>query len=54
MHIDYLGWAVDLTGPQMILTIRLMAFAFNLYDGGVMAPTLVPISSLMHEVLVTS
>jgi hypothetical protein len=33
MHVDYLGWQLDFTGPQMILTIKLSSFAYNLYDG---------------------
>lgn len=28
-----MGWTLDFTGPQMILTIKLMSFAFNYYDG---------------------
>ena len=30
---DYLGWSLDFTGPQMILTIKLSSFAYNVYDG---------------------
>lgn len=33
LHVDYLGWTMDYTGPQMILTIKLTSLAFNLYDG---------------------
>jgi len=33
LHVDYLGWNMDYTGPQMILTIKLTSLAFNLYDG---------------------
>lgn len=32
---DYLGWSLDFTGPQMILTIKLSSFAYNVYDGTV-------------------
>lgn len=30
---DYLGWSLDYTGPQMLLTIKLSTLAFNLHDG---------------------
>lgn len=33
IHVDYLGWSLDFTGPQMILTIKLSSFAYNLADG---------------------
>lgn len=33
LHTDYLGWSMDYTGPQMILTIKLTSLAFNLWDG---------------------
>lgn len=31
--VNYLGWDLDFTGSQMVLTMKLYAFAFNLYDG---------------------
>jgi len=31
--INYLGWDLDFTGPQMVLTIKLCSLAYNLYDG---------------------
>lgn len=34
MITDYLGWSVDFTGPQMILVLKLTAFAWNYSDGG--------------------
>ena len=37
LHHDYMGWSLDFTGPQMLLTIKLSALAYNLYDGSVMA-----------------
>ncbi|CAM9733108.1 unnamed protein product [Phaeothamnion confervicola] len=33
MYVDYMGWSLDFTGPQMVLTIKLSSFAFNVYDG---------------------
>ncbi|KAF2076730.1 hypothetical protein CYY_001987 [Polysphondylium violaceum] len=33
MMNDYMGWTLDYTGPQMILTLKLTSFAWNLYDG---------------------
>ncbi|KYQ90954.1 60S ribosomal protein L5 [Tieghemostelium lacteum] len=33
MYVDYKGWALDYTGPQMVLTLKLTSFAWNLYDG---------------------
>lgn len=33
VYVDYLGWSLDFTGPQMILTIKLSSFAYNVYDG---------------------
>jgi len=36
-YINYLGWDMDFTGPQMVLTIKLYSLAYNLYDGEVLA-----------------
>jgi hypothetical protein len=33
LETDYLGWTMDFTGPQMVLTIKLTSLAFNLADG---------------------
>jgi len=33
MYNDYMGWSMDFTGPQMILTIKLITFAFDYHDG---------------------
>lgn len=33
MYIDYMGWTLDHTGPQMILTIKLSTLAWDVYDG---------------------
>jgi len=33
MHRDYMGWSMDFTGPQMLLTLKLTTLAFDLYDG---------------------
>ncbi|CAM9481653.1 unnamed protein product [Chrysoparadoxa australica] len=33
MYVDYMGWSLDFTGPQMVLTMKLTAYAFNVYDG---------------------
>jgi len=32
-YTDYLGWTMDWTLPQMILTVKLTSFAYNIYDG---------------------
>lgn len=40
LYVDYLGWSLDFTGPQMILTIKLSSFAYNAYDGMVDADRL--------------
>ena len=32
-YTDYMGWTLDFTGPQMILTIKLSSFAYNVSDG---------------------
>ena len=31
--INYLGYDMDFTGPQMVLTIKLYSLSYNLYDG---------------------
>lgn len=36
-YINYLGWDMDFTGPQMVLTIKLYSLAYNLYDGHLIA-----------------
>eukprot|EP00640_Fibrocapsa_japonica_P001956 CAMPEP_0113937852 /NCGR_PEP_ID=MMETSP1339-20121228/4363_1 /TAXON_ID=94617 /ORGANISM="Fibrocapsa japonica" /LENGTH=540 /DNA_ID=CAMNT_0000940759 /DNA_START=158 /DNA_END=1780 /DNA_ORIENTATION=- /assembly_acc=CAM_ASM_000762 len=33
MYTDYMGWSLDFTGPQMVLTMKLSSFGFNLFDG---------------------
>lgn len=33
LHVDYMGWSLDFTGPQMLLTIKLTSLAYNMYDG---------------------
>eukprot|EP01121_Diplochlamys_sp_Union-15-3_P020647 TRINITY_DN8099_c0_g1_i3.p1 TRINITY_DN8099_c0_g1~~TRINITY_DN8099_c0_g1_i3.p1 ORF type:complete len:385 (+),score=31.10 TRINITY_DN8099_c0_g1_i3:55-1209(+) len=33
LYVDYLGWTLDFSGIQMLLTLRLTAYAFNVYDG---------------------
>lgn len=32
-YVNYLGWDLDFTGSQMVLTQKLYMMAFNLYDG---------------------
>jgi len=32
-YTDYMGWTLDFTTMQMVLTIKLTSFAFNYYDG---------------------
>lgn len=29
---DYMGWTLDFTGPQMIVTLKLISVAFNVHD----------------------
>ena len=36
-YINYLGWELDFTGAQMVLTMKLYSLAYNLYDGHVLA-----------------
>lgn len=33
LYVDYMGWTLDFTGPQMLLVIKLSSFAYNYYDG---------------------
>eukprot|EP01113_Clastostelium_recurvatum_P030996 TRINITY_DN3823_c0_g1_i3.p1 TRINITY_DN3823_c0_g1~~TRINITY_DN3823_c0_g1_i3.p1 ORF type:complete len:409 (-),score=88.84 TRINITY_DN3823_c0_g1_i3:104-1330(-) len=33
MYTDYMGWTLDFTGSQMVLTLKLTSMAFNYYDG---------------------
>ncbi|CAM9195114.1 unnamed protein product [Discosporangium mesarthrocarpum] len=32
-YVDWMGWSLDFTGPQMVLTIKLSSFAYNVHDG---------------------
>jgi hypothetical protein len=36
-YVNYLGWDLDFTGSQMVLTMKLYMIGFNLYDGEVLA-----------------
>jgi hypothetical protein len=36
-YINYLGWDLDFTGCQMVLTMKLYMIAYNLYDGELLA-----------------
>jgi hypothetical protein len=36
-YINYLGWDLDFTGSQMVLTMKLYSLAYNLYDGELLA-----------------
>lgn len=33
MYVDYMGWTMDYTTVQMVLTLKLSSFGFNYYDG---------------------
>jgi len=33
IYVDYMGWTLDFTTMQMVLTIKLISFAYNYYDG---------------------
>jgi lysophospholipid acyltransferase len=30
-----MGWTMDFSGPQMVLTIKLITFAFDYHDGAI-------------------
>jgi len=32
-YINYLGWDLDFTGAQMVLTMKLYSLSYNIYDG---------------------
>lgn len=34
MMTDYMGWTMDFTAPQMLLTLKLTTMAFDFYDAG--------------------
>jgi hypothetical protein len=36
-YINYLGWDLDFTGTQMVITQKLYMLAYNLYDGHVLS-----------------
>merc|ERR1740138_786904 len=36
-YINYLGWDMDFTGAQMVLTQKLYMLAYNLHDGELLA-----------------
>lgn len=36
-YVNYLGWDLDFTGCQMVLTMKLYMIAYNLYDGELLA-----------------
>ena len=36
-YVNYLGWDLDFTGAQMVLTQKLYMLAYNLYDGELIA-----------------
>ena len=36
-YINYLGWDLDFTGTQMVLTMKLYMIGYNLYDGELLA-----------------
>jgi len=33
LYVDYLGWTLDFTGAQMVLTIKMTSIAYNIFDG---------------------
>eukprot|EP00612_Vaucheria_litorea_P000872 CAMPEP_0171452384 /NCGR_PEP_ID=MMETSP0945-20130129/512_1 /TAXON_ID=109269 /ORGANISM="Vaucheria litorea, Strain CCMP2940" /LENGTH=470 /DNA_ID=CAMNT_0011977037 /DNA_START=40 /DNA_END=1449 /DNA_ORIENTATION=- len=33
MYVNYMGWTLDFTGPQMLITMKLSMLAYNIYDG---------------------
>ena len=37
MHYDYMGWSLDPTGTQMLLTIKVTTLAWNYFDGATAA-----------------
>jgi hypothetical protein len=36
-YVNYLGWDLDFTGTQMVLTMKLYMIGYNLYDGELLA-----------------
>jgi len=36
-YINYLGWDLDFTGCQMVLTMKLYSLSYNIYDGHLIA-----------------
>ena len=33
LYTDYMGWTLDFTGPQMLLTLKLTSIGWNYFDG---------------------
>ncbi|RHZ02211.1 hypothetical protein DYB26_000653 [Aphanomyces astaci] len=50
IYVDYLGWSLDFTGPQMLLVIKLTSFAYNCYDGTDAKLTTNPTNSQLAKV----
>lgn len=42
MYVGYLSGVFDFTGTQMVLTMKLTSFAYNLFDGTVDAHNVFP------------
>lgn len=39
MYVDFMGWSLDFTGPQMLLVIKFTSFAYDYDDGQTGDPT---------------
>lgn len=47
MYTDYMGYTLDFTGPQMLLTLKLTTFAFDYSDGQLPEANMKPYAKLM-------
>jgi len=48
MYDDYMGYTLDFTGPQMLLTLKLTTFALDYYDGQQPVEKMKPYAKVMH------
>ncbi|XP_049850748.1 uncharacterized protein LOC126323792 isoform X1 [Schistocerca gregaria] len=51
MYVDYLGWSIDFTGTQMLLTIKFVMYAFDYQDMKTHAFKLEPSSPARKQLL---
>jgi len=48
MYDDYMGYTLDFTGPQMLLTLKMTTFALDYYDGQSSEEKMKPYAKIMH------